>query len=121
MSVRSRIRAVVRPGDVLDTPNGQSRFTVADITHESMTILVGETKTPRHFTWELLEETLRAIPTDDWMPVGAAHASKSKEGSLEALFMPRMSTSRASYVAALFAKAGLVNLDISGTHRLRRI
>lgn len=55
------------------------------------------------------------------MPVGAVHTTTSEDGTLEALLKPVLQRSVANYIAALFAKAGLVELDTSGTHRVRRI
>ncbi|MEX2032349.1 MAG: hypothetical protein WEA81_05730, partial [Dehalococcoidia bacterium] len=101
--------------------NGGARFAVVGITQDSITILIGPQETRQPISRALLEEVLSQIPQDGWLPVGAAHTTASPDGTLEALLKPALHRSTASYVTALFAKAGLVELDTTGTHRVRRI
>lgn len=59
MSVESEVRASVNVGDLIPTPSGRSQFAIADITEDSITILIEARKARQVIAWSLLEETLR--------------------------------------------------------------
>ncbi|MDA0300908.1 MAG: hypothetical protein O2822_00105 [Chloroflexi bacterium] len=120
MSTQEAISRSVQPGARIPTPSGRSAFEVAQITADAVVLLFGPKRTPTRIPWKLLDEVVAAVPSDRWIPVGAMHSSSSEGGTLEALLKPSLKRSTASYVAALLEKAGLLELDRSGAHRIRR-
>ena len=120
MSTHEAISRAAQPGTRIPTPSGRSVFEVAQITTDAIVLLFGAKRTRTRIPWTLLDEVMAAVPGERWMPVGAMHSSSSEAGTLEALLKPSLKRSTANYVAALLEKAGLLELDRSGTHRIRR-
>ena len=109
--VERAIRSSVEEGAELQTPTGQARFTVERLDSRGATLLFGAKRTPTFFSWACLEGVVDFLQCETWVPVGANRDVRGNPGTFDSYLKQHVARQTANYVAALLARAGVVDLD----------
>jgi hypothetical protein len=77
------VRAAIAPGDVLATPSGRGRFTVARYTTDALVLLLGEKEAWTPLPWRALEEIPDLLRAHDRVLIGSVYSTDGHQGSLD--------------------------------------
>lgn len=118
-SVEEAIRGRVRPGDSLPTPTGRAAFVVGDLDARGMALLLGVKQTRSLLSWPCLEGIPGALRGRGWVPVGASREVDGKPGTLDGYLKNWLKVQVANYVAVVFERACVIELDRDRPARVR--
>jgi hypothetical protein len=111
--VESAVRAAITPGDVLTTPSGRGRFTIARYTTDTIVLLLGEKEAWTPLPWRALEEIPDLLRAHDWVLIGSVYSTDSHQGSLDEHLKKYLKRATAGWVAAVLEKAAVITIDRS--------
>jgi hypothetical protein len=111
--VENAVRTAITPGDVLATPSGRGRFTVARYTTDSLVLLLGEKEAWTPLPWRALEEIPDLLRAHDWVLIGSVYSTDSRQGSLDEHLKRYLKRATAGWVAVLLEKAAVITIDRS--------
>ncbi|MBV8996108.1 MAG: hypothetical protein JO287_20955, partial [Pseudonocardiales bacterium] len=103
--VETAVRAVVAPGELLMTPSGRGRFTVAQFASDRLILLLGEKEAWTPLPWRALEELPDFLRDRGWVPIGGVYSTDSRPGSLDAYLKGFLQRATAGWVAAILTGA----------------
>jgi hypothetical protein len=119
VTVQSAITAAVPPGSTLQTlTTRRALFKVAEYHEDVMVLLLGH-QNRRRILWQDLEELGAWLAARGWTALGAGYGVPTSPESLNGFLDGEISRSAGSYVAAILAKAGLVETDGRRPLRIR--
>ena len=107
--VESAVRAAITPGDVLATPSGRGRFTIARYTTGTIVLLLGEKEAWTPLPWRAPEDLPDLLRPHDWVLIGSVYSTDSHQGSLD----KHLKRATAGWVAAVPEKAAVITIDRS--------
>jgi hypothetical protein len=81
--VESAVRAAVRPGEILWTPSGRGRFSIAEYTSDGLVLLLGEKQAWTPLPWRALEEVPDLLRGRRRVLIGSLYSTDSLPGSLD--------------------------------------
>jgi hypothetical protein len=111
--VESAVRTAITPGDVLATPSGRGRFTVARYTTDALVLLLGEKEAWTPLPWRALEEIPDLLRARDWVLIGGVYSTDSHKGSLDEHLKRYLKRVTAGWVAVVLEKAAVITIDRS--------
>jgi hypothetical protein len=111
--VENAVRTAITPGDVLATPSGRGRFTVARYTTDSLVLLLGEKEAWTPLPWPALEEIPDLLRAHDWVLIGSLYSTDSRQGSLDEHLKRYLKRATAGWVAVVLEKAAVITIDRS--------
>jgi hypothetical protein len=111
--VESAVRTAITPGDVLATPSGRGRFTLARYTTDSLVLLLGEKEAWTPLPWRALEEIPDLLRTRNWVLIGSVYSTDSRQGSLDEYLKRYLKRATAGWVAVVLEKAAVITIDRS--------
>ena len=111
--VESAVRAAVQPRDVLLTPSGRGRFSVAKYTSDGLVLLLGEKQAWTPLPWRALEEVPDFLRGRGRVPIGSVYSTDSLPGSLDEHLKAFLTRATAGWVAVVLEKAGVITIDRS--------
>ena len=107
------IAEAATPGDVLTTPSGRGRFTIARYTTDTIVLLLGEKEAWTPLPWRALEEIPDLLRAHDWILIGSVYSTDSHQGSLDEHLKKYLKRATAGWVAAVLEKAAVITIDRS--------
>jgi hypothetical protein len=116
--VERAVRSAVHSGQVLETPSRGRPFEVARVDGDGVVLLLGKQRAWTRLSWPILEGALEYLEGRGWVDIGGVFDVGSQAGTLDAYLNQHVKRATAGWVAALFAVAGLVEID---RHRPARV
>jgi hypothetical protein len=113
------VRKAVFPGDVLVTPSGKGRFTIARYTSGGLVLLLGEKEAWTPLPWRALEELPDYLRGRGWVVLGSVYSTGSQPGSLDEYLKRFLKRATAGWVAVILEKAGVLEIDRSRPARVK--
>jgi hypothetical protein len=110
-SVEKAVRSAIVEGERLPTPTGRAEFVVDVINGRGIVLLLGQKRTPTPIGWGCLEGAADFLRGRSWIPVGANRDVAGKPGTFDEYMKAHVQRQTANYVAALLARAGVVELS----------
>src|SRR4051812_34083929 len=83
-SVERAVRATTNPGQELRTPTGRGRFTVTELNHDGVVLLLGAKQARTLIPWTALEELPDQLRGRGWVQVGGTFDPQARTGTLDA-------------------------------------
>jgi hypothetical protein len=117
--VEAAVRTAVSPGDLLATPSGRGHFTVACYGPDELVLLLGAKEARTPVPWRALEEIPDFLRGRDWVPIGTAYTTDSREGSLDAHLKGFLKTATAGWIAVVLENAAVLAIDRSRPARIK--
>ena len=117
--VEDAVRRAVSPGELLVTPSGRGRFTVADYTAGGLILLLGDKEARTPLPWRALEEIPEVLRGRGWVPIGGSYSVSSQPGTLDQHLKKFLNRATAGWVAAILESAGVATLDRSRPMRIK--
>jgi hypothetical protein len=117
--VEDAIRRAVSTGELLATPSGRGRFTVARYTTDGLVLLLGQKEAGTPLPWRALEEVPDLLRGRGWVLIGSAYSVDAKVGSLDEHLKRFLKRATAGWVAVLLEEAGVLCIDRSPPSRVK--
>jgi len=117
--VEDAVRQSVPPGELLHTPTGRGRFTVARYTNDGLTLLLGKKEAWTPLPWKAMEGVPEFLRGRGWVPVSSVHSTQSQPGSLDEYLKTFLKRATAGWVAVLLERAGVLTIDRSQPARVK--
>jgi hypothetical protein len=117
--VERAIRASVRSGDHLKTPARGAPFVVERVDDEGVVLLLGPQRAWTRFRWPTLEGAVHFLDGRGWVEIGSAFDTSARPGTLDWYLKQHVKRATAGWVAALFERAGLLEIDRRSPARVR--
>lgn len=118
-SVERAICDMVVAGDRLETVPGGAPFTVGAIDEKGVTLLLGAGRWPARLGWPCIEGVPRFLGGRGWVRIGTTYTSSGDVDTLDGYLKGFTKVATAGWVAALLARAGVVELDRGRPARVR--
>ena len=106
------IREAIPAGTRLETPAGRAKFLVEEYGTNEVVLLFGK-KRRAPIPAPVLDRIVERLRDGNWVRVAASRTTETDEGAVETI--ARTTASRANYLVALFARAGLVDVALNPT------
>ena len=117
--VEIAVRARIRPGEQLHTAANASPFTVKDIDHNGVVLLLGKGRWPVRLNWRCLEGIPTFLRDRGWVRIGSLFSSTGEAGTLDGYLKNHTKVLTAGWVAALLDRACVVEIDRSRPAKVR--
>jgi hypothetical protein len=111
--VESAVRAAVRPGEILWTPSGRGRFSIAEYTSDGLVLLLGEKQAWTPLPWRALEEVPDLLRGRRRVLIGSLYSTDSLPGSLDEHLKGFFPRATAGWVAVVLEQARVLEIDRS--------
>jgi hypothetical protein len=118
-SVEDAVRGAVCPGDLLATPSGRGRFTVAEYTARGIVLLLGAKQARTPLPWQALEQAPDFLRGRGWVLIGSSYSTDGTPGSLDAHLKAFTKTATAGWIAVVLEKAGAITVDRARPARIK--
>jgi hypothetical protein len=118
-NVERAVRRTIRSGQRLTTPGLGKPFTVVDIDHRGVVLLLGQLEARTPLTWGCLEGVAELLSHRQWVDIAGRYETTSEAGTLDEYLKKHIKRATAGWVAALLEAAGVVEIDRRRPARVR--
>jgi len=117
--VENAIRGRVSEGITLRTAARGAGFRVERIDGQGVVLLLGAKRAWTRIPWQALEAAPSFLANRGWVPLGGARIVEGQPGTFDEHLKKWVKRDIANYVAALLARARIVDLDPNPPAKLR--